>query len=218
MPIITDAIRTTNEHVSSWYSSFIGVIPNILLAIIVLLLFILAASIVKRIVHNILKRISRNQSLNKLLGILSFLAVFILGFIIALNILDLSQAVISILASVGVAGIVLGFALQDAASNLISGVIIALRKDYPFKIGDLIAVKDYYGHIKDIELRSTTLTTLQGQSVIIPNRQIFESPLTNYSLAKKRRIDLEVGVAYSSDLERVKKIAKKALENISLLT
>ncbi|MEP7111542.1 MAG: mechanosensitive ion channel domain-containing protein, partial [Ferruginibacter sp.] len=81
-----------------------------------------------------------------------------------------------------------------------------------------VKVKDYMGKVEEINLRDTVLRTFQGEMVIIPNKDVFQNPIENFSLLGKRRIDLSVGVSYGDDLEKVKTItldAVKGIENLS---
>ena len=74
------------------------------------------------------------------------------------------------------------------------------------------------GKITEINLRDTVLRTFQGQMVIIPNKDVLQNPIENYSMLGKRRMDLTVGVSYGDDLEKVKNITLKAVKGIEGLT
>lgn len=130
----------------------------------------------------------------------------------ALNVLHLQQTVTSLLAGAGIIGLALGFAFQDITANFISGVLLAFRK--PIQVGDIIQAKDFTGMVEKIDLRITMIRTFQGLHVIIPNKDVFQSPVTNFTKTNERRIDLKVGVSYAEDLEEVKKIA---IDSVSAL-
>jgi small-conductance mechanosensitive channel len=85
----------------------------------------------------------------------------------------------------------------------------------PFDIGDAIEVGDFSGTVVVVDLRATELRTFDGKNVLIPNAQVFTSPIVNYGRANRRRVELTAGVAYDSDLEFVR---QKALESISAIT
>lgn len=93
----------------------------------------------------------------------------------------------------------LAFAFQDIAANFISGIFISFRK--PLQIGDIVSIKDYMGKVVEVNLRDTVIKTFQGKMVIIPNKDVFQSAIENYSLLGKRRLDLVVGISYNDDLE-----------------
>ena len=89
------------------------------------------------------------------------------------------------LAGAGVVGLALAFAFQDIAANFISGIFISFRK--PLHIDDIVKIGDYMGRVEEINLRDTVLRTFQGQMVIIPNKNVFQNPIENYSMLGKRR-------------------------------
>lgn len=128
----------------------------------------------------------------------------------------LDTAVTSLLAGAGIAGIALAFAFQDVAANFMSGIFLSLRR--PIRVGDIVQVKEYMGKVHHITLRDTVIHTFRGQTVIIPNKEIFQNPIENYSLLGRRRMDLTIGVSYGEDLEKVRAVvldAVKALPGIS---
>jgi len=120
-----------------------------------------------------------------------------------LSILKLNTAVTSILAGAGIIGLALAFAFQDIAANFISGIFISFRR--PLRVGDIVKVKDYMGKVEEINLRDTILRTFQGQTVIIPNKEVFQNPIENFSRLGKRRIDLWIGVSYGKTWRKLSK-------------
>lgn len=109
-------------------------------------------------------------------------------------------------------GLALGFAFQDIATNFIAGFFMAAKR--PFKIGQVIHCEGHSGIIKHIGIRTTEIASFQGQEIIIPNKLLFQNPLINDSENVYKRIDLEVGVSYGEDLERVREITIDAVKNI----
>ncbi|WKN44359.1 mechanosensitive ion channel family protein [Tunicatimonas pelagia] len=195
-----------------WVKSFVSNLPNLVLAVLIVVLFILLAKVVKSTMAKILGRVSANEAVNNLLVTLVNVAIIVAGIFIALGVLGQKDTVATLLAGVGIIGLALGFAFQDIAANFISGILIAVRQ--PFKIGDTIESADYFGKVSDINLRTTTITTFQGLDVLIPNKNIFENPVVNYTRTKDRRVDLSVGVSYGDDLEKVKKLTIDTLSEL----
>lgn len=197
---------------TQWLQDFIRLLPNLFLATVILVLGIFIARRIKKISSKLIGKVSNNNALNNLLT--SVVYVFLIGIVIftVLSILQLDKAVTSILAGAGIIGLALAFAFQDIAANFISGVFILFRR--PLHIGDIVKLKDYMGKVEEINLRDTVLRTFQGQLVIIPNKEVFQNPIENYSLLGKRRIDLTIGVSYGEDLERVRDITLKAVKNL----
>jgi small conductance mechanosensitive channel len=142
-----------------------------------------------------------------------YIALLAAGVFISLGILGLQKTVASLLAGAGIIGLALGFAFQDIAANLMAGIYLSMR--HPFRHGHLIKTNDYFGTVQRIRLRWTEVWTQQGQLALIPNKQIFENPILNYTSLGRRRIDLTLGVSYGDDLEKARQVAMRAVEEVS---
>lgn len=210
---INNAYELISDKLSGWLHEFIRLLPNMLLSTLILVLGFYLAGFVKKIARKLIVKISENSTLNRLFT--SMVYIFFIGIVlfIVLSILKLDKAVTSILAGAGILGLALAFAFQDIASNFMSGIFISMRR--PIKIGDTVSIKTYTGTVAEINLRDTVIRTFQGQMVIIPNKEVFQSPIENFSILGKRRIDLNIGISYGEDLEKVKEITLKAVEGIS---
>ncbi len=195
-----------------WLNTLIQMLPNIAVAVVVLVLFYIAARIIKKFTSKVLNKFSDHIAVIRLISQIMFLVVFLVGFFISLGILNLDKAVTTLLAGAGIIGLALGFAFKDIASNFISGIILTIHQ--PFRINDIIESNDFFGTVSKITLRTTNITTPQGERVLIPNKDVFQNPLINYSQTGKRRIDLDVGVSYGDDLEKVKKITIDAVKDV----
>lgn len=207
-------ISLVAEKINTWIETFLVMLPNFVVAIIVLTGFYLAARLIRNIVGRVLGRVSHNISINKLLSTIAFLIICIAGTFVALGILNLDKTVTSLLAGAGIIGLALSFAFQDTATNFISGVIMAFRNT--LNVGDLIEVDNVFGTVEKINLRATVIRTPQGPSVVIPNKDLLQSPLKNYNSQKTRRIDLEIGVGYESDLQKVEDVTITAIKDLRL--
>jgi small conductance mechanosensitive channel len=199
--------------VMGWVRGFVLLLPNLLVAVLALLGFWLAARLARSLVHRILRRVSHSEQVNRLLCGTVYLVFLFAGVFVALGILGLQKTVASLLAGAGIIGLALGLAFQDIASNFMAGIYLSIQ--HPFRVGHLIETKDYFGIVQRVHLRWTELRTQQGQVVLIPNKLVFENPMTNYSTTGRRRIDLEVGVSYGDDLEKVRRVAIRAVEQVS---
>lgn len=116
----------------------------------------------------------------------------------ALIVLGLSKTVTTLLAGVGILGLALGFAFQDIAENFIAGVLMAFRR--PIYIGDLIESNDFVGTVEEINLRTTVIRTADGKHVLIPNSEVLQNSIVNFSRSSELRVDLACGVSYGDDL------------------
>ena len=209
---IEHAYELILDKLSIWAKEFIRILPNIALAALILVLGFYLAKHLRNLLRRILKRFILNEALDNLFS--SVIYIFLLGIVVftALSVLQLDKAVTSILAGAGIIGLALAFAFQDIASNFISGIFLSVRK--PLYVGDIVKIKDYMGKVEEINLRDTVIKTYQGQMVIIPNKDVFQNPIENYTLLGKRRLDLNVGISYGEDLESVKSLTIQAVKDI----
>lgn len=206
---INKSYELVKSKLLTWTEDLISMLPNIILCVFLLVLFYAIAKLVRMLVTKGAKKVMDNTALISLLGTMSFLIIFSIGLFVALSVLKLDKAVTSLLAGAGVIGLALGFAFQDTATNFISGIFMAVRK--PFRINDVIETSDEMGFVKQINLRNIIMHSFNGQEVIIPNKDVFQHTIKNYSSLKNRRVEIDCGVAYDSDLESVKKIGEEAI-------
>ena len=187
-----------------WLEAIIVGLPNIVAALVVVVLFALLARLARRLARRLMDRVSANLHVNRLLATTAYVIVLATGLFVALGILQLDKTVTTFLAGAGIVGLALGFAFQDIASNFISGVILSVRR--PFDEGDVVETNDYMGTVHEVNLRSTVVRTFQNQLVVIPNKEVFQNPVVNYSRLGQRRVDIGVGVAYGDDLEKARQL------------
>lgn len=203
------------NKIEVWLETLISMLPNIVLCIVLLVLFWMLSRLARTIAVKLSRKVTDNIALIKLIGTIVFLSIMGIGIFIALSVLKLDKAVTSLLAGAGVIGLALGFAFQDTATNFISGVFMAVRK--PFRIEDVIETSDVLGVVKKMNLRNIIMHSFNGQLVIIPNKDVFQKKITNFSVLPYRRIVLNAGVAYNSDLEKVKNIAESAISELDFV-
>lgn len=108
----------------------------------------------------------------------------------------------SFIAVFGAAGLAIGLALQGSLSNFAAGVLIVLFR--PYKVGDWVEAAGVSGSVEQVQILTTILKTGDNKKVVIPNSQIMNSVITNYSANDTRRIDLVVGVSYDDDLDKTR--------------
>jgi len=106
-------------------------------------------------------------------------------------------------------GFAIGMALQGTLGNIASGVMLLLFR--PFKVDDYIVVADTEGTVEEIDLFTTRINTLDNRHIIIPNNEIFGSKLENYTRNDLRRVDVNVGAAYTADIARTR--ARQSIGN-----
>ena len=209
---VQNAVTLITDKLETWVKDFIVLLPNLVVAIVVVLIFYLIAKLIRNVAHRVLEKVSRNQAVNNLILTIVYTGVVVIGFFIALEIMKWDGAVTSLLAGVGIVGLALGFAFQDIAANFIAGVIIAVSE--PFRVGDILESGDNFGTVKDINLRTTIVTTFQGVDVIVPNKKLLDEVVINYTNTNDRRVDLSVGVSYGDDLQKVKDVTINAVKAV----
>lgn len=197
------------ERLQEWAELGIAMLPNAVLALVVVGLGWLLSGLVGRLAGRALDRISANRQVNHMLCTALRAATLGVAGFGALSVLHLDGVVTSMLAGVGVVGLALGFAFKDIAANLMSGVLMAVSR--PFHVGDLVDTAGFFGTIERVDLRTTQLRTPTGELVVIPNQDVCNQPVTNFTETPSRRIDLEVGVGYQDDLEDVRDALIEAL-------
>jgi len=208
-----DSLLTTK--LLSWWEGLQALIPLILAGLLIIVIFYGLARLAKMIVQKSVSRTELPVSVQQILAGTTSVAITIIGLIVALSVLGLKTAVTTALAGAGVIGLALGFAFQDVAANFISGLFLIMRK--PFATGDVIAVNDQLGSVVAINLRATKIKTPDGQMVYIPNKDVFQNDVTNYSELGIRRVDIGCGVSYDTDLEQAQAVAKKTINDLSFV-
>jgi small conductance mechanosensitive channel len=201
------------DKLDIWIDAFISMVPNMGSAVFLFILFILLARVGKKLTVKVFDKTSlENQALEDLFATIVYNLILGLGIFTILGILHLDKAVTSLLAGVGVLGLALGFAFQDIAANFVSGIILAFRT--PFQIGDVIDVNGIMGKVASTTLRTTVIHSFTGQEIYIPNKDVLQAPIQNYTILGKRRIDLAVGVSYGDDLDKVEALVKETIGNM----
>ena len=203
------------QKLENWLETLITMIPNFFLAVIIILFAFIIAKVLRKFFYRITSKVSKNEAINKLTSSIVFFSTIVTGLFIALQILNLDKTVTSLLAGLGIVGLALGFAFKDIVSNFIAGIYLAIKS--PINVGDIIEYQDTIGIVKDIGLRASSIGTFQGQNVIIPNRLIMEDKYTHYTINGERRIDLDVGISYGDDLEKVEQVTLAAINKIPFI-
>lgn len=183
---------------------------NILTAAVVLFGGLLAIKLVSRLSKNSLQKTPlARTTVSFVISIIHFvLYALLIYFVLIILFPELNAGVIAILGS---AALAVGLALKDSLSDFASGIMIIFNK--PFKEGDYIEVDGCEGTIKAIHLLHTVIYTSDNKKIVINNSRVNGNSIINYSDRPTRRIDLEFGVAYGSDIEKVKTVLKEIADS-----
>lgn len=175
-------------------------------ALIILAAGTFIAYIIRRFLHHGIK-LKNNEVPKAFLTNLVFAAVMLVTFIMALAKIGVPTA--TLITVLGAGSLAIGLALKDFLSNIAAGFMIIFLR--PFKIGDYIIVNGTAGTIININLFMTQLKSATNECVFVPNTIITDNPIVNQSYYHIRRLDVEIGVDYGTDLKKAKSLLEKML-------
>lgn len=197
------------SSISDWVKQSASVwLFDLVFFLLILLLFQQISKLVAKLLRSSLERPSLNISVlvKNMLVSMAAGGIILVGLLIALSQIGISLG--PMLAGLGLAGFAIGFALQDTLGNFASGFMILLYR--PYDVGDLIEVAGGMGTVRKMNVVSTTITTIDNQTLVIPNSKIWGDVIKNVTAQRVRRVDLVFSIGYSDDIE----LAERVLEDI----
>lgn len=199
-------LKSLLNELGNWSVSLVGKI------IIAVLIWVIGKKIIK-LLDKLVKKMLDRSSLDK--GVVNF-AVSVLKFVmyavLVMIVVDkLGFQTTSLLTLFGSAALAIGMSLQGSLSNFAGGILILIFK--PFKVGDYIIVGDKEGTVKSIEILYTRLITIDNKVIMLPNGSLSNSSIVNVGAENTRRIDIEIGIGYSSDIPKAKKLLEEVINN-----
>ena len=173
---------------------------NVVLAIAI---FYVGRMVINLVVRG-LRKVMQRQEVDKTLEtfVCNLVRMVLLVIVIIAAIGQLGIETTSFIAIFGAAGLAVGLALQGSLSNFAAGVLIVLFR--PYRVGDFIEAAGISGVVEQVQILTTVLKTGDNKQIIVPNGQIMDSIITNYSANDTRRVDMVVGVSYDDDLDKVR--------------
>ncbi|MDA9169192.1 mechanosensitive ion channel [Crocinitomicaceae bacterium] len=184
---------------------------RIALAIAILVIGFWIAKAMGRAVERILISRKADQSLIGFMRSLTSIGLKALVVVTAIS--QLGVEMTSFVALLGAAGLAIGMAFSGTLSNFAGGVMILLFK--PFKVGDYVHMQGEEGSVKEVLIFNTILTTLDNKVIILANGAVANGTITNFTKAKKRRVDWEFGIAYGDDLKQAKLLLSRFMDEDS---
>jgi len=188
-----------------------GLILNLLVLTILVIVFWSLSRFVRRVTERALRpaSVKLSQLLKRMIVSLASGTVLIIGFLVGLS--QLGVEIGPMLTGLGIAGFVIGFALQDTLANFASGIMILAYR--PFDVEDLIeCAGGVFGRVSQMNLVSTTILTIDNQTLIVPNGKIWGDVITNVTAQRVRRIDLVFGIGYADDIPKAEQVLTSILE------
>lgn len=172
--------------------------------LVVALVIFIIGRFVAGMVQKGLRKLMQAQQVDKILESfvcnLAYWTVMIFVIIAAINQVGIQTT--SLIAVMGAAGLAVGLALQGSLSNFAAGVLIVIFR--PYRVGDFVEAAGIAGVVEQVQMLTTVMKTGDNKQIVVPNAQIMDSIITNYSANDTRRVDMTIGVSYDDDLDKVR--------------
>jgi small conductance mechanosensitive channel len=179
----------------------------------VVLILLIGKLVIGRLVGTIEKGLNKTQKypvlLKRFIANVVGKSLWAVLWVVILS--QLGVAVGPLIASLGVAGFIIGFACQDTRGNLAAGLMILANN--PFEKGHFVEISGISGAVDEVTLMATTLNTPDNKRVIVPNGKVWGSPITNYTVNPTRRVDMKIGISYGADIGKAIQILQDILAN-----
>lgn len=182
-------------------------LPRLITAVVIFAIMLFLAGLVAKLIQRACNRRKLDREATLLLSRLGRYGTITLGIIWGLK--QVNFDVTGFVAALGILGFTIGFALQDISKNFVAGILLLWQQ--PFNIDDVISVAGYTGKVTDVSIRATELRTFDGLQVLVPNAEVYTSPITNFTKAAVRRLALRIGVSYTTDLDKATRVALEAV-------
>ncbi len=185
-------------------------IMSLVIFVLFMGIFIVLGNISKRLLYNrVLMRFELDKGTRYTFSRVMQYVVVTVGVLISFQFIGIDLSSLAVV--FGFLSIGIGFGLQNITSNFISGLIILFER--PISVGDRVVVSDIEGDVTEINIRSTKIRTLNNVSIIVPNSDFVSKEVVNYSFGDPTyRVDIEVGVSYGSDLDKVLRVLTEVAE------
>jgi small-conductance mechanosensitive channel len=198
-----------NTLLAGWRDQLIRIFPNLLLVALILGVTSIMARWVTAVIAGLARRALVPPELVTIVAAAVRIGVVLVGLFLALNQLGWSAAALSLLGSLGIAGVVAGLALQDVAKQFVAGALLLTTR--PFRIGDRVRVRAFEGVVQEMQLYATRIRTTVGEEVILPNTDIITAPIVNLSRSDARLRSVTLRVPRGADSAAVQAAVERAL-------
>lgn len=202
-----EAANLVLDTIGDLVEGFLANLPLIGIALALFVIGLFVARWVGRGAHRGLTRTGVDANALPVIERLIRLVVIVAVLLLALSVagVDVGAA----LATLGIVGLALAFALQNILENFVSGILLLVRK--PFRVGDQIRTGDFEGTVDDIDLRVTRIIDYDGETVLVPNSDVFTNPLVNLTRRGRRRSRVMIGVDYRDDHDAARAVIHDAV-------
>ena len=200
------------ESARSLWETAVESLPRVGVALLLVLVG-WAVSRIARIAFRKVLRHRRTPSFARVISKVIGWAILAVSVLLAVAVTFPSVRPVDLLAGLGFFSVAVGFAFQDILENTLSGILLLFRQ--PFRAGDQIEVVGQVGTVVEITIRETRLLTFDGETVVIPNRDVYKSVIRVLTAAELRRLAFDVGIAYEADADRAIQVILEALADVA---
>ena len=202
-----------NEYLNDFMDWAVVFVPKLLVAIVILIVGFWLVKKIGLLINTTLNKANISPEIGTFLS--SILDIFMKFIVVLIAASVLGFEVSSLVAVLAAAGFAVGLALQGFLGNFASGITIVFFK--PYKVGDWVEVSEKFGRVESIQIFNTTIITPGEKTLIIPNGQVTDGIITNFSTRGHIRLELQVTMPYKEDFPRVKNIILNALKEVPLI-
>ncbi len=212
---VASSTLTMVEVLQDYLNDFLRMLPTLAIALIVLIVFIILSKVGRKSAQRISAGVIDDPSLQNLAGTFVAVVLTVIGVFAAATIVFPGLRAGDLIAVLGLSSVAIGFAFKDIFQNFLAGILLLMQR--PFVVGDQIEVSDFAGTVEHINVRSTSIRSYNGQLIVMPNADIYSSPVTVNTAEAIRRSVFETGVGYGEDIEEARQIIAESIEDCDLL-
>ena len=211
MSILDTAKEYMNPELLTTYAVEYG--TAIIGAVLVFIIGKIIAKAITSFAKKVMNKGDMDETIVKFLGNIIYGILFAFVIIAALS--QLGVETTSLAAIFAAAGLAIGLALQGSLSNFAAGVlIIAFR---PFKVGDYVQIAGVEGDVEEVSIFTTTLNSKDNKTIIVPNGQVTDGVITNFTNQKIRRVDMVFGIGYGDDIKKAKEVLQSIIDDNAMI-
>ena len=214
LEVLTGLAQRWLATAGDWITSKLpAIVLNLLLFMLIVWAAFTLSSLTRKLVSRGLNRTPSNlsQLLRRMIISSAGAIVLVMGLLFGLAQLGISVG--PLLAGLGIAGFIVGFALQDTLGNFASGMMILFYR--PYDVGDFIETNGVLGKVSHMSLVNTTVLTIDNQTLVLPNSKIWGEVIKNVTAQLERRVDMVFGIGYADDISKAEKVLNEILQSHS---
>lgn len=194
-------VKDIGQILADSWANFLESLPSIILAILIGIVGAIIIRFISKNAYRIIDTKSKDPLVSSFLVNMLSIILSIFLIVLCLSIIGWGSLTNKILAGAGLGTFVIGFALKDIGENFLAGILMAFSR--PFRTGDLIEIEGLRGRVIQMSLRETTIKSLDGRDIYIPNGLILKNPLQNYTIDNYIRQEFMIGLDYNDDVDNI---------------